>query len=120
MLDLGDKISSGVWWIPKCCFFTALKSDNAPVYLLQAKRTNVTGREMPYWRVSGHVLPFRRFRRMRVLLPPLSPPRPVPPILVDEVWKFKIVHRSRLLDRHLRHNAHRVLHRVALGPRLSK
>ena len=27
MLDLGDKISSGVWWIPKCCFFTALKSD---------------------------------------------------------------------------------------------
>ena len=30
ILDLSDKISSGRWWIPKCSFFTALKSDNAP------------------------------------------------------------------------------------------
>jgi hypothetical protein len=29
ILDLSDKISSGRWWIPKCSFFTALKSDNA-------------------------------------------------------------------------------------------
>ena len=29
ILDLSDKISTGGWWIPKCCFFTALKSDNA-------------------------------------------------------------------------------------------
>ena len=29
ILDLSDKISAGGWWIPKCCFFTALKSDNA-------------------------------------------------------------------------------------------
>ena len=33
ILDLGDKISSGRWWIPKCCFFTALKSDNAIYYI---------------------------------------------------------------------------------------
>ena len=32
ILDLSDKISSGRWWIPKCSFFTALKSDNAHVY----------------------------------------------------------------------------------------
>ena len=29
ILDLSDKISAGGWWIPKCYFFTALKSDNA-------------------------------------------------------------------------------------------
>ena len=28
ILDLSDKISAGGWWIPKCCCFTALKSDN--------------------------------------------------------------------------------------------
>ena len=32
ILELSDKISSGRWWIPKCCFFTALKSDSAPGY----------------------------------------------------------------------------------------
>ena len=32
ILDLSDKISAGGWWIPKCCFFTALKSDNAQLY----------------------------------------------------------------------------------------
>ena len=37
ILDLGDKISSGVWWIPKCCFFTALKSDNAHMYNLSSE-----------------------------------------------------------------------------------
>ena len=31
ILDLSDKISTGGWWIPKCCFFTALKSDNAHI-----------------------------------------------------------------------------------------
>jgi hypothetical protein len=29
ILDLSDKIYTGGWWIPKCSFFTALKSDNA-------------------------------------------------------------------------------------------
>ena len=29
ILDLSDKISAGGWWIPKCYFFTALKSDSA-------------------------------------------------------------------------------------------
>ena len=32
ILELSDKISSGRWWIPKCSFFTALKSDNASRY----------------------------------------------------------------------------------------
>jgi hypothetical protein len=30
ILDFSDKISAGGGWIPKCYFFTALKSDNAP------------------------------------------------------------------------------------------
>ena len=30
ILELSDKIYTGGWWIPKCYFFTALKSDNAP------------------------------------------------------------------------------------------
>ena len=29
ILDLSDKISAGEWWIPKCCLFAPLKSDNA-------------------------------------------------------------------------------------------
>ena len=33
ILDLSDKIYTGGWWIPKCCFFTALKSDNAHAYM---------------------------------------------------------------------------------------
>ena len=41
MLDLGDKISSGVWWIPKCCFFTALKSDNALVVCIHRCTTHI-------------------------------------------------------------------------------
>ena len=35
ILDLSDKISAGGWWIPKCCFFTALKSDNAHTSYVQ-------------------------------------------------------------------------------------
>ena len=31
ILELSDKIYTGGWWIPKCYFFTALKSDNALV-----------------------------------------------------------------------------------------
>ena len=30
ILELSDKSYTGGWWIPKCYFFTALKSDNAP------------------------------------------------------------------------------------------
>jgi hypothetical protein len=33
ILDLSDKIYTGGWWIPKCSFFTALKSDNARMYV---------------------------------------------------------------------------------------
>ena len=33
ILDLSDKISAPGWWIPKCCFFTALKLDNALLYI---------------------------------------------------------------------------------------
>ena len=35
ILELSDKIYTGGWWIPKCYFFTALKSDNAPVSQLR-------------------------------------------------------------------------------------
>jgi len=34
ILELSDKISTGRWWIPKCCFFTALKLDNAHLQLI--------------------------------------------------------------------------------------
>ena len=34
ILELSDKISARGWWIPKCYFFTALKSDNAHVLVL--------------------------------------------------------------------------------------
>ena len=33
ILDLSDKISTGGWWIPKCCLFAPLKSDNAHVHM---------------------------------------------------------------------------------------
>ena len=33
ILDLSDKISTGGWWIPKCCLFAPLKSDNAHTYI---------------------------------------------------------------------------------------
>ena len=33
ILDLSDKISTGGWWIPKCCLFAPLKSDNAHVHI---------------------------------------------------------------------------------------
>ena len=40
ILDLSDKISAGGWWIPKCCFFTALKSDNAQQFLIISNTEN--------------------------------------------------------------------------------
>ena len=39
ILDLSDKIYTGGWWIPKCCFFTALKSDNAHVHMCTCSTT---------------------------------------------------------------------------------
>ena len=44
ILELSDKISAGEWWIPKCYFFTALKSDNARVHVPQV----IFNRATPY------------------------------------------------------------------------
>jgi len=41
ILDLSDKIYTGGWWIPKCSFFTALKSDNAHCVQLLHRCTTV-------------------------------------------------------------------------------
>ena len=88
ILDLSDKIYTGGWWIPKCSFFTALKSDNARTTAVPG--TCNTRARVCVFRVPVHmtalknttlcfsVSPIARVLLRRLYLPPHQHPLPLP------------------------------------------